>query len=225
VTVVWGGLVWRHASRLAHLARRAPHCGAGKNKLVDQLLQVARCEREYVQLHRDTTISALTATPTLKDGRVVWEDSPLVRAARWGRALVVDEVDKAPSEVTSVLRGLVEDGEMLLGDGRRLVDPQRCPGALAAAAAGQTIPVHPNFRIFALANRPGWPFLGNNVIASGLAACFATHWIENADAASELQLARSYGGSVHDAVLRSLVGLFADLRRLHADGEVDGQTG
>jgi midasin (ATPase involved in ribosome maturation) len=44
----------------------------------------------------------------------VWEDSPLVRAAKTGRTLVVDEADKAPLEVVCVLKGLIEDGEMLL---------------------------------------------------------------------------------------------------------------
>ena len=75
--------------------------GVGKNKLTDRLLQLLRAEREYVQLHRDTTVSALTLNPSLRDGLVVWEDSPLVRAMTHGRVLVVDEFDKAPVEVTS----------------------------------------------------------------------------------------------------------------------------
>ncbi len=40
---------------------------------------------------------------------------------REGRTLVVDEADKAPLEVVIILKGLVEDGEMLLSDGRRIV--------------------------------------------------------------------------------------------------------
>ena len=56
--------------------------GTGKNKLADRLLQLLRMEREYVQLHRDTTVQSLTVTPTLVDGVVAWEDSPLVKAVR-----------------------------------------------------------------------------------------------------------------------------------------------
>ena len=52
-----------------------------------------------MQLHRDSTVQSLTISPTLRDGVVVWEDSPLVRAVRLGRTLVVDEADKAPLEV------------------------------------------------------------------------------------------------------------------------------
>jgi MoxR-like ATPase len=223
--------------------------GTGKNKLVDALLQLARREREYVQLHRDSTVSSITITPTITDGRVVWEDSPLVRAARYGRVLVVDELDKAPGEVTAVLKSLVEDGYLALGDGRRLVGaragervesgaPHSASGASTAAdgnAAGATaavdavtslqsghhhldIPIHPDFAVICLANRPGWPFLGNNVLTSGLAPCFSCHWIDNPDAASELQLLRGYAPGVPSGVLRSLCEAFAELRGLHDAG-------
>ena len=47
-------------------------------------------------------------------GRIVWRDSPLVRAAMHGRVLVLDEADKAPLEVVCVLKGLVEDRELHL---------------------------------------------------------------------------------------------------------------
>ena len=59
-------------------------------------------------------MQTLTLAPTLVDGSIVWKDSPLVRAAKTGRTLVVDEADKAPLEVVCVLKGLIEDGEMLL---------------------------------------------------------------------------------------------------------------
>ena len=36
-------------------------------------------------------------------GRITFEDSPLVRAARLGRVLVLDEADKAPLEVSKRL--------------------------------------------------------------------------------------------------------------------------
>ena len=42
--------------------------GTGKNKITDRLLQLLKLEREYMQLHRDTTIPHLTTTPTLVDG-------------------------------------------------------------------------------------------------------------------------------------------------------------
>ena len=111
---------WLTPSCLPH-----PLQGVGKNKLVDRLLECLNAEREYMQLHRDTTLHSLTVVPNLVDGRLVYEDSRLVRAVKHGRILVVDEADKAPLEVVALLKGLLEDGEMLLGDGRRLLSPER----------------------------------------------------------------------------------------------------
>jgi len=83
----------------SHVVSFSGNQGVGKNKLADRLLQLLQRERQYIQLHRDTTVQGLTLTPSLVDGVVVWEDSPLVKAVREGHVLVVDEADKAPLEV------------------------------------------------------------------------------------------------------------------------------
>lgn len=53
---------------------------------------------------RDTTVQTLTLQPTVRDGVVVYEDSPLVQAVKYGHVLVVDEADKAPTHVTCILK-------------------------------------------------------------------------------------------------------------------------
>lgn len=78
--------------------------GVGKNKIVDRLLYLLNRPREYIQLHRDTTVQTLTLQPMVKDGKVVYEDSPLVQAAKLGHVLVIDEADKAPTHVTCILK-------------------------------------------------------------------------------------------------------------------------
>jgi len=78
--------------------------GVGKNKVVDRLLQLLNRPREYIQLHRDTTVQTLTLQPNVRDGKVVYEDSPLVQAVKLGHVLVVDEADKAPTHVTCILK-------------------------------------------------------------------------------------------------------------------------
>ena len=40
---------------------------------------------------------------------------------KMGHILVIDEADKAPTNVTCILKTLVESGEMILADGRRIV--------------------------------------------------------------------------------------------------------
>ena len=54
---------------------------------------------------------------------------------------------------------LVESGEMLLSDGRRIVPPTH---PMAGSNSPKIIVSHPDFRLIALANRPGFPFLGND---------------------------------------------------------------
>ena len=53
-----------------------------------------------------------------------------------------------------------------------------------AAARLDDIIIHPEFRIFALANRPGFPFLCNAFFAE-CGSVFATHVIDNPDPASQ----------------------------------------
>lgn len=47
---------------------------------------------------------------------------------------------------------------MILSDGRRIV-PANDP---RVGSAPNIIPIHPEFRMIVLANRPGFPFLGND---------------------------------------------------------------
>ncbi|XP_033169336.1 von Willebrand factor A domain-containing protein 8 isoform X1 [Drosophila mauritiana] len=185
--------------------------GVGKNKLVDRLLELMQRPREYIQLHRDTTVHSLTLQATLKDGQVSYEDSALVQAVRTGHVLVVDEADKAPVNVTCILRTLVESGEMVLADGRRIVPPGE------GGRVPNSIETHPDFRLIVLANRPGFPFLGNDFFAA-LGDVFSCHAISNPDPESEIFLLQQYGPKVPIKTLRTLVNAFGELRTLADEG-------
>jgi len=191
--------------------------GVGKNKLADRLLGLLQIEREYLQLHRDTTVQSLTLQPMLRGGIVVYEDSPLVCAVRHGRVLVVDEADKAPLEVVCILKSLAEDGEFTLGDGRTIIQPSRVPAQLGAQDDPSLLPIADGFRMIVLANRPGFPFLGNDFYRE-CGDVFASHAIETPDVASEVALLRSYGPSVPEEHIVRLLMLFSDLRRMFDAG-------
>jgi hypothetical protein len=49
-------------------------------------------------------VQALTLQQKVVDGIVMIEDSPLVRAAREGHIIIIDEADKAPTHVTCILK-------------------------------------------------------------------------------------------------------------------------
>nr|XP_031838808.1 von Willebrand factor A domain-containing protein 8 isoform X2 [Nomia melanderi] len=188
--------------------------GVGKNKIVDRLLQLLNRPREYIQLHRDTTVQTLTLQPMVRDGKVVYEDSPLVQAVKLGHVLVVDEADKAPTNVTCILKTLVESGEMILSDGRRIV-----PGTNTMAQNSNAIALHPDFRMIVLANRPGFPFLGNDFFGA-LGDLFSTHAVDNPSVESEIQLLKQYGPGVNEQIILKLVKAFGELRNMADQGLV-----
>uniref|UniRef100_A0A5S6QD72 von Willebrand factor A domain-containing protein 8 n=1 Tax=Trichuris muris TaxID=70415 RepID=A0A5S6QD72_TRIMR len=191
--------------------------GVGKNKIADRFLQLLGKPRQYIQLHRDTTVQSLTVQTTVQDGVLCFEDSPLVKAAKYGHALVVDEADKAPTNVVCVLRTLLENGSMFLPDGRRIV-----PYSVAGHPTGddRIIGMHPKFRLIFLANRPGYPFLGNNFFAV-LGDLLACHAIDNPQPESELHMLRQYGSNVPEAVLAKLATAFSELRTLSDRGSLE----
>ncbi|KAF3429906.1 hypothetical protein E2986_02885 [Frieseomelitta varia] len=188
--------------------------GVGKNKIIDRLLQLLNRPREYIQLHRDTTVQTLTLQPMVRDGKVVYEDSPLVQAVKLGHVLVVDEADKAPTHVTCILKTLVESGEMILSDGRRIVSSLN-----SGERNSNKILLHPDFRMIVLANRPGFPFLGNDFFGA-LGDLFSTHIVDNPSVENEIQLLKQYGPNVDEKVIFKLVKAFGKLRSMADQGLV-----
>lgn len=107
------------------------------------------------------------------------------------------------------------------------------------------IELHPNFRMWVLANRPGFPFLGNNffreigdIFASQYVTCTIDQQIpllltvplhvfvhvfsaiDNPDEESELSLLTAYAPSVPVDILRRLCRAFAELRELVENGTI-----
>uniref|UniRef100_A0A7N8XB65 von Willebrand factor A domain-containing protein 8 n=1 Tax=Mastacembelus armatus TaxID=205130 RepID=A0A7N8XB65_9TELE len=184
--------------------------GVGKNKIVDRFLHLLNRPREYLQLHRDTTVQTLTLQPSVRDGIIIYEDSPLVKAVKLGHILVIDEADKAPTNVTCILKTLVESGEMILADGRRIISAKGRPN---------TIVMHPDFRMIVLANRPGFPFLGNDFFGA-LGDIFSCHAVDNPKPQAELAMLKQYGPDVPDAILQKLVAAFGELRSMADQGTI-----
>ncbi|XP_041807194.1 von Willebrand factor A domain-containing protein 8 [Chelmon rostratus] len=188
--------------------------GVGKNKIVDRFLHLLNRPREYLQLHRDTTVQTLTLQPSVRNGIIMYEDSPLVKAVKLGHILVIDEADKAPTNVTCILKTLVESGEMILADGRRIVSESH-----KAEGRPNTVVMHPDFRMLVLANRPGFPFLGNDFFGA-LGDIFSCHAVDNPKPQAELAMLKQYGPDVPDATLQKLVAAFGELRSMADQGTI-----
>ena len=129
----------------------------------------------------------------------------------------------------TILKSLIEDAEMLLSDGKKIVPTGSPEAATAAAAAGgcagahplagspDVIEMHPNFQMLVLANRPGFPFLGNDFFRE-IGDVLSCHIIDSPDKQSELQLLRSYGPDVPESILLKLAEAFAELRSANEEG-------
>ncbi|KIK61659.1 hypothetical protein GYMLUDRAFT_42680 [Collybiopsis luxurians FD-317 M1] len=189
--------------------------GVGKNKVIDRLCQLLHRPREYIQLHRDSTVSQLMFTTTLINGALIYSDSPLLRAIRFGRVMVVDEADKAPEHVVAIFRSLAGKGELTLSDGRRV----RRDSGEAKEENGDDIIVHEDFRLVLLANRPGYPFLGNHFLQV-LGESFSPYAVSNPDQLSERKLLQQLAPEMDEDLLLRLVGAFADLRKGYETGKV-----
>ncbi|EJK73464.1 hypothetical protein THAOC_04909, partial [Thalassiosira oceanica] len=183
--------------------------GVGKNKIVDKLLSLLDCEREYLQLHRDTTVQSLLLTPSIEDGKLVYHDSPLLRAAKNGRILVLDEADKAPTEVVCLLKGLIEDGQLSLPDGRVLTYQDN--------SGKEFIQIHPDFCIWTLTNPAGYPFHGND-LAKEMSDVFSCHHVPPLDVESHKKILNSYGENVKSKTIDKIASIWDELRLAHESG-------
>ncbi|KAJ6624725.1 AAA domain-containing protein [Mycena sp. CBHHK59/15] len=178
--------------------------GVGKNKIVDR-------PREYIQLHRDTTVNQLMFTTSLENGVIKYTDSPLLRAIAFGRIIIIDEADKAPEHVVAIFRSLAGQSELSLSDGRHVRAKRERPSDIA---------VHPNFRLVLLANRPGYPFLGNHFLQV-LGETFSAHSVTNPDQESERSLLAQLAPEIDEDLILRLVGAFHDLRKGYESGTLN----
>jgi hypothetical protein len=156
------------------------------------------------------------------DGILKYEDSALVRAVKHGYILVIDEIDKAPTHVTSILKTLADDGDMTLSDGRRIITKQTYTKLIKSYSnpTEEVIVMHDSFRMFLLANKPGFPFLGNDFYKA-IGDVFATHCVGHPDFDSEYSLLRNYGNDVPELLLHKLINSFQSLRELVDQGMIN----
>ena len=73
--------------------------------------------------------------------------------------------------------------------------------------------------MFVLANRPGFPFLGNDFFGS-LGDLFSCHAIDNPSVESEMSMLKQYGPNVPEDTLRRLVKAFSELRTMADEGQI-----
>jgi hypothetical protein len=131
--------------------------GSGKSALVRLFAHRMGYATELFSPFKDMTArDLLQRRSTDSHGNTQWEDSPLIHAARNGHLAVLDGVHRLGSDSLGVLQRLIQDREIDLADGSKLVSQATYDAIKAAAATsgdvGQRVsPIHPSFRIIAIA--------------------------------------------------------------------------
>ena len=117
---------------------------------------------ETIFLYADMTARDLLQRRTTGPrGETLWQATPLVAALSLGRLLVLDGLHRLPPGTCSILLRLLEDGEVTLFDGTRFVSEANYDRlqlqlhlSTGELASRRIFPVHPNFRVMALAVPP-----------------------------------------------------------------------
>ncbi|GAV48858.1 hypothetical protein ZYGR_0N02630 [Zygosaccharomyces rouxii] len=92
--------------------------GSGKTFLVNQLSKYAGTEESMVKIHlgdqTDAKLLIGTYTSGEKPGTFEWRAGVLTTAVKQGRWVLIEDIDKAPTEVLSVLLTLLEKRELTI---------------------------------------------------------------------------------------------------------------
>ncbi|AEO57560.1 hypothetical protein MYCTH_2303853 [Thermothelomyces thermophilus ATCC 42464] len=99
--------------------------GAGKTSLVHEVARELGKQKEMVTLHLNEQTDAKMLlglyTTDSKPGSFQWRPGVLTTAVKEGRWVLVEDLDRAPTEVMSTLLPLIERGELLIpGRGERI---------------------------------------------------------------------------------------------------------
>ncbi|KAK4141659.1 uncharacterized protein C8A04DRAFT_13882 [Dichotomopilus funicola] len=99
--------------------------GAGKTSLVHEIARELGKQKEMVTLHLNEQTDAKMLlglyTTDAKPGSFQWRAGVLTTAVREGRWVLIEDLDRAPTEVMSTLLPLIERGELLIpGRGERI---------------------------------------------------------------------------------------------------------
>ncbi|KXX82541.1 Midasin [Madurella mycetomatis] len=99
--------------------------GAGKTSLVHEIARELSKQKQLVTLHLNEQTDAKMLlglyTTDSKPGSFQWRPGVLTTAVKEGRWVLIEDLDRAPTEVMSTLLPLIERGELLIpGRGERI---------------------------------------------------------------------------------------------------------
>ena len=177
--------------------------GCGKTALVPQMAAVLGYKTETIQMYADMTArDLLQQRTTTHTGDTVWRLSPLIEAALEGKMAVLDGLHRVHRGTLAVLQRLIHDREVQLYDGTRLLARDKYDLLLAEhgwtaeeMAARGVLPIHPAFRLVALAEPPTVGQAKGQWMTAEILSMFLFHDMRSLSQAEETQVVTSVAGS------------------------------
>lgn len=99
--------------------------GSGKTYMIRHVANILRHDPLYVHLGEQTDAKVLTGSYTSpRPGVFEWSPGVLTRAAREGRWVVIEDLDRAPDDVVSLLLPLLERNELVVNGRGHIETPK-----------------------------------------------------------------------------------------------------
>ncbi len=124
-----------------------PH-GAGKTSMIAQVLARLHWPTLMLSWNRQSDTADLIGRVGIDFGNTKFEDGPLTLAARYGFALVINEIDRGDAGNLVALNDLLDGGKLVIKETGEVIEP------------------HENFRLICTANSAGSGDLTGNYTGS-----------------------------------------------------------
>lgn len=171
----------------------------GKNVLCETLSWIFGRPAYDISFHVNTDSASLIGTDTFKENEVKLRKGPVYQCAEFGGFGVLDEINMAKNDAVSVLHATL--------DHRRRID---VPGY-------SRIPLHPATRFIGTMNQG---YAGTRELNEALVSRFLVIDMLPLDDETLRFLLRSHFPDMKEAALEQFAGLFLDLQRKAANGEI-----
>jgi midasin len=177
---------------------------AGKTSLVRFLAQLTGHDFVRINNHEQTDlqeyIGQYVCDPAT--GQLVFQEGALVRAARAGHWVVLDELNLAPSEVLEALNRLLDDN-------RELYIPD----------TGVTVKPHPEFMVFATQNPAGGLYGGRKMLSRAFRNRFTEVFISELPM-DELATVLHHRCKLPPSFIKAMLATYSDLQSHRSQSNV-----
>ncbi|CAE8606408.1 unnamed protein product, partial [Polarella glacialis] len=169
---------------------------SGKTSLVKFLAQLTGHEFVRINNHEHTDLQEYVGQYVCdpETGQLVFQEGVLVRAARAGHWVVLDELNLAPSEVLEALNRLLDDN-------RELYIPD----------TGITVKPHEEFMVFATQNPAGGTYGGRKLLSRAFRNRFTEIFVQELPM-EELGVVLHKRCAVPPSYVKSMLGVYSDLQ-------------